>query len=169
MFERRMQNFLHNVIFSLQNPIGEVVDYFYRIEFLQGGWPHLHCLFWVKNAPRYSTETDDTLVIDFICKYVSCSIPSEDVQTHSKNHSKSCKKTHKTCRFNFPKPPSQQPFIATPVEHVDSSDKSQEAENSEGSGTSLDQDKKREKEMIAKICDVLQHNDISTMEEFFLV
>ncbi|KAJ8029051.1 ATP-dependent DNA helicase PIF1 [Holothuria leucospilota] len=162
MFEHRMQNFLHNVIFSLQNPIGEIVDYFYRIEFQQRGWPHLHCLFWVKNAPRYSTETDDTLVIDFIDKYVSCSIPSEEhdkelhdivcsVQTYSKNHSKSCKKNHKTCRFNFPKPPSQQTFIATPVEHFDS----------------IDQDKKRAKEMIAKIWDVLQHNDISTMEEFF--
>lgn len=33
------------------NPIGKIKDYFYRAEFQQQGSPHVHCLFWMENAP----------------------------------------------------------------------------------------------------------------------
>lgn len=52
----------------------------------------------------------------------SCELPDEiddpdlygivsSVQQHSKTHSKSCRKKGTTCRFNFPRPPSECTFI----------------------------------------------------------
>ncbi|KAJ8034442.1 ATP-dependent DNA helicase PIF1 [Holothuria leucospilota] len=124
MFEHRVQALISHVILSPAQPIGEVVDYFYRVEFQQRGWPHIHCLFWVKNAPRIDQSTD-TEVATFINQYVTCKmpLPTQDpelheivssVQVHSKNHSKSCKKGGKRCRFNFPQLPSLETFISRP-------------------------------------------------------
>ncbi len=91
---------------SPSHPIGKTVDYFYRVEFQQRGSPHVHCLFWIENAPRIDLNTDEE-VVRFIDEYVTCELPSEDeklldivtsVQQHSKHHSKTCKKekTEKT-------------------------------------------------------------------------
>ena len=115
---------------SSAKPIGEVVDFFYRVEFQQRGWPHIHCLFWIKDAPKFGVSPESD-VISFIDRYVSCDMPSQtehpvlheivtNVQTHSKAHSKSCRKAGKTCRFNFPKLPSQTTFIAKPDSNKDS-------------------------------------------------
>ena len=123
MFDHRFHIFLRDVILSPAKPIGHVIDYFYRVEFQQRGSPHMHCLFWVKDAPKLS-EDDPSAVCDFIDQYVTCKLPSKSddlelhdivssVQLHSKNHSKSCKKKGNVCRFNFPRPPSQQTFIST--------------------------------------------------------
>ena len=38
------------------------------------------------------------------------------MQTHSRNHSKSCRKGNKVCRFHFPRPPAASTFIAQPAE-----------------------------------------------------
>ncbi|KAJ8043494.1 hypothetical protein HOLleu_10601 [Holothuria leucospilota] len=83
MFEHRVQALIKHVILSPANPIGEVIDYFYRVEFQQRGWPHIHCLFWVKNAPQVDKSTD-LQVTTFINKYVSCHLPSatEDPELH---------------------------------------------------------------------------------------
>ncbi|KAJ8026271.1 hypothetical protein HOLleu_34067 [Holothuria leucospilota] len=124
MFEHRMQAFIHKVIISSAHPIGEVIDYFYRVEFQQRGWPHIHCLFWIKDAPKFG-DNPKSDVISFIDRYVSCDMPSQtenpvlydivkNVQMHGKTHSKSCRKGGKTCRFNFPKLPSQRTFISKP-------------------------------------------------------
>ncbi|KAK3083914.1 hypothetical protein FSP39_005261 [Pinctada imbricata] len=120
MFDRRFHLFLKMVIFSDLEPIGKVTDYFYRVEFQQRGSPHVHCLFWIKDAPKIEDGLEK--VAAFIDKYVTCRLPSmeddelrdivENVQCHSKKHSKSCKKGNKTCRFNFPRPPSEKTFIA---------------------------------------------------------
>ena len=126
MFDHRFHIFLRQVILSKANPIGCVTDYFYRVEFQQRGSPHMHCLFWVKNAPKLSDDGYDA-VFDFIDQYVTCKLPSKaddselyeivsSVQQHSKNHSKSCKKKGTMCRFNFPRPPSEKTFIASPIE-----------------------------------------------------
>ena len=40
-------------------PIGEIADYLYRIEFQQRGSPHIHGLFWVKDAPQYEKSPND--------------------------------------------------------------------------------------------------------------
>ncbi|XP_073688497.1 uncharacterized protein [Garra rufa] len=119
MFDFRWHCFLKEVLMSSVQPIGEIVDYFYRVEFQQRGSPHVHCLFWIKNAPQIDKNTDEE-VVKFIDKYVTCEVPSENdelhsvvtsVQCHSKRHSKTCKKKNTVCRFNFPKPPSMRTFI----------------------------------------------------------
>ncbi len=85
---------------SPAHPIGKIKDYFYRVEFQQRGSPHVHCLFWIENAPLIDKNTDEE-VVQFIDKYVTCELPSSDeelldivttVQQHSKRHSKTCKK-----------------------------------------------------------------------------
>ena len=127
MFQQRVYTFINNVIMSEANPIGKVQDYYYRTEFQQRGWPHIHMVVWVQNAPRYSEDPEDE-VIEFIDKYISCEVPPASdeelheivtsVQTHSKNHTKSCRKGGKVCRYNFPKPPSNRTFICEPVDHI---------------------------------------------------
>ncbi|KAI4899975.1 hypothetical protein NFI96_003455, partial [Prochilodus magdalenae] len=120
MFDHRFRCFLKDVIMSEAQPIGKIVDYFYRVEFQQRGSPHVHCLFWVENAPQVDKNDDDE-VVAFVDRFVTCEMPSEDdteiyeivsgVQRHSKRHSKSCKKRGTPCRFNFPRPPSSRTFI----------------------------------------------------------
>ncbi|XP_026114512.1 uncharacterized protein LOC113092934 isoform X2 [Carassius auratus] len=123
MFDHRWHCFLRDVIMSSAQPIGKIVDYFYRVEFQQRGSPHVHCLFWVENAPMLNedNEENDGLVASFIDRYITCEIPSEDetdlfeivncVQKHSVRHSKTCRKKKTVCRFNFPRPPSSRTFI----------------------------------------------------------
>ena len=52
-------------------PIGEIADYFYRIEFQQRGSPHIHGLFWVKDAQHYEKSPNEEIVT-FGDKYVTC-------------------------------------------------------------------------------------------------
>ncbi|XP_050957725.1 LOW QUALITY PROTEIN: uncharacterized protein LOC127158760, partial [Labeo rohita] len=125
MFDFRWHCFLREVLMSSAHPIGKIKDYFYRVEFQQRGSPHVHCLFWIENAPLIDKNTDEE-VIQFIDKYVTCELPSSDdslldvvtsVQQHSKRHSKSCKKKNTVCRFNFPRPPSARTFICRGKSH----------------------------------------------------
>lgn len=126
MFEHRFHTFKSEVICSPSEPIGKVSDYFQRVEFQQRRSPHMHCLYWIEGTPKLDTDGDDA-VCNFIDKYVSCAVPSEDddvelrdivlaVQQHSKKHSKSCRKKGTECRFNFPRPPSVSTFINSPNE-----------------------------------------------------
>ena len=39
----------------LVKPIGEIKDYFWRVEFQQRGSPHIHSLWWVEDAPDIKT------------------------------------------------------------------------------------------------------------------
>ncbi|XP_048257841.1 uncharacterized protein LOC125383536 [Haliotis rufescens] len=124
MFDQRFHCFLKEVIMSPAEPIGKIKDYFYRVEFQHRGSPHTHCLFWVENAPKIDKDTDEA-VKSFIDKYITCEMPSVEideelynivnsVQKHSARHSKTCKKNGTTCRFNFPRPPSSETFISRP-------------------------------------------------------
>uniref|UniRef100_A0A8P4K4J2 ATP-dependent DNA helicase n=1 Tax=Dicentrarchus labrax TaxID=13489 RepID=A0A8P4K4J2_DICLA len=131
MFDFRWHCFLKEVLMSPSNPIGKVIDYFYRVEFQQRGSPHVHCLFWIENAPIIDKNTDEE-VIQFIDNYVTCELPAQDetlldivssVQKHSKRHSKTCKKNRTVCRFNFPKPPSARTFISRPPIEDEEEDK----------------------------------------------
>ena len=85
-----VQLFIHNFIKSSCHPIGEVVDCFYRVEFQQRGSPHIHGLFWIKNAPEYSKD------IKFVDSYVSCKADLDDlsdlINLLRHKHSKTCKK-----------------------------------------------------------------------------
>ncbi|XP_061170933.1 uncharacterized protein LOC133180419 [Saccostrea echinata] len=132
MFEHRFHIFQKNVIMSPAKPIGTIVDYFVRVEFQQRGSPHMHCLYWVENAPKLDEDSEET-ICHFIDRHITCALPSNDtdqelrqivldVQQHSKGHSKSCRKKGTECRFNFPRPPSECTFISRQLEqNVDES------------------------------------------------
>lgn len=102
LFNNRVQRLFTDLIMSPAKPIGEVVDFFYRIEFQQRGSPHIHCLLWVRNAPKLEESTDEE-IYNFVDKYISCRLPEKErfpklyeivnaVQVHNKSHTKSCKK-----------------------------------------------------------------------------
>ncbi|XP_063048465.1 uncharacterized protein LOC134442065 [Engraulis encrasicolus] len=132
MFDHRWHTFLRDVIMSPAEPIGKIKDYFYRIEFQQRGSPHVHCLFWVENAPKIDKDSDAD-VTSFIDKYISCQLPSDkdpelfeivnSVQKHSTRHSKTCRKKNTVCRFNFPRPVSNCTFITRGVSSEELNDK----------------------------------------------
>lgn len=80
-------------------------------------------LLWVDQAPKPGDP--ETEIINFINKYVTCSIPSptEDqelydlvtsVQQH--HHTKTCRKKNTVCRFNFPRFPTDKTIIAKPLD-----------------------------------------------------
>ncbi len=54
-FEHRGRAFIKHVLNGERKPLGEILEYFIRVEFQSRGSPHLHCLLWVKNAPDLST------------------------------------------------------------------------------------------------------------------
>ena len=165
MFEHRVKKFIKQVIQSDAHPIGHVVDYFYRTEFQQRGWPHIHMLVWVDNAPDPCTDSDDTIEA-FIDKYISCELPSEEddpelheivqsCQTHSKRHTKSCRKTGKTCRFGFPKPPSEQTFICRSIDSSDDAEDQDESQDDSNDGK--EKAKEEAKRVITQIWEVIQN------------
>ena len=122
-FEHMVQLFIHGFIKSSCHPIGEVTDFFYRVEFQQRGSPHIHGLFWIKNAPEYGKDCDED-IIKFVDSYVSCKVDSNDlsdlVNLQRHKHSKTCKKRgHAICRFNFPLPPMPRSMILEPLSEAD--------------------------------------------------
>ncbi|KAI8507071.1 hypothetical protein Bbelb_155100 [Branchiostoma belcheri] len=125
MFDHRVKLFFKHLIQSPSQPIGEVVDTFTRTEFQQRGSPHIHCLFWVKDAPKLDVNSEEE-ICSFVDRYVSCQLPNAEtdkelfdivsqVQMHRKGHTASCKKGGKVCRFGFPKPPVKQTFLCGPT------------------------------------------------------
>lgn len=125
MFDKRVEALYRDLILSPAQPLGKVVDYFYRMEFQHRGSPHIHCLIWVEGAPVFE-EDDDQTVCDFVSKYITAQLPDPhaqpelykkvtEVQIHSKNHSRTCFKGRSSgCRFGFPKPPSRKTIITRP-------------------------------------------------------
>ena len=123
-FHYRLTVFFQGFLKSTAKPLGEIADYAIRIEFQARGSPHAHCVIWVKDAPEYGVD-HDSKVCDFIDQYVSCKLPNQDgklrelvllLQQHK--HSSYCKR-NKSCRFNFPKPPSSKTLIAKSSEDDD--------------------------------------------------
>ena len=57
-FEHMVQLFIKDVLKSNLMPIGEIVHFFYRVEFQQRGSPQIHALFWVKDAPQYEKSSN---------------------------------------------------------------------------------------------------------------
>uniref|UniRef100_A0A8C1ZIB2 ATP-dependent DNA helicase n=1 Tax=Cyprinus carpio TaxID=7962 RepID=A0A8C1ZIB2_CYPCA len=124
MFEKRVDALMTHLLLSPAQPIGEVEDYFYRVEFQARGSPHIHLLAWVKGAPEFENQSDQ-VVCDFIDRYITCQLPDPttdpelhkivtEVQLHSRKHSKSCKKGNVLCRYGFPKLPMSSTTITRP-------------------------------------------------------
>ncbi|XP_052681371.1 uncharacterized protein LOC128162243 [Crassostrea angulata] len=171
MFEHRFQIFHKEVVLSPAQPIGKVVDFFQRVEFQQRGSPHMHCLYWVENAPNIDSDGEEA-VCNFIDRYVTCAVPTEsydaelrksvlEVQQHSKKHSKSCKKKGTECRFNFPRPPSQKTFITNAQEEETSDDCNEDLETRLNNAYA--------KDILVSVWDKLQNEqeEILTTEKLF--
>ncbi|KAE8281736.1 hypothetical protein D5F01_LYC20736 [Larimichthys crocea] len=133
LFEKRVDALMTDLILSPAQPIGEVEDYFYRVEFQARGSPHIHLLVWIKDAPEFGDLQDDSVVIKFIDQYITCQMPDpnadpelhkivSEVQLHSRNHSKSCKKGNVMCRFGFPKLPMDKTILTYPTPDDDDDD-----------------------------------------------
>lgn len=60
-FNHRFQAFFDSVLCGNEKPLGEIVDFFWRVEFQQRGSPHIHALLWIENAPDVLelSETDE--------------------------------------------------------------------------------------------------------------
>lgn len=79
-------------------------------EFQQRGSPHVHWFLWLKDAPKYDEDDEESVrqCIQFIDSFISCrkidTNPYIGRQTHAHTHT--CTKTkgkyRKQCRFNFP-------------------------------------------------------------------
>jgi DNA replication protein DnaC len=135
MFERRFNTFMNLFVKGGAWCLGKVIDWFVRIEMQLRGSPHAHLPLWVADAPKYKgTATDEATraaIVNFCDKYITTHFPSliedrdlhfiiKEVQTHSRNHSKSCLKCGRTlCRFGFPRPISRQTFICEPIKNID--------------------------------------------------
>ena len=119
-FDHRVQEFLNTILKSSSEPIGKVLDYFYRVEFQQRGSPHIHMLVWVENAPTLETKSEEE-IIEFVDGYLTCSSDNEKtanlINLQSHKHSRTCRKKGKPiCRFGFPLPPLPKTMLLYPLE-----------------------------------------------------
>ena len=112
--------FKHVILNSNRGAVGEVTDYFVRVEFQSRGSPHLHLFLWIKDAPNISTKEGRNMFPYFLDNYVSTqiSLESEDsemnnlvtvLQTH--HHTETYWRGKAMCRFHFPRKPSKQTRI----------------------------------------------------------
>ena len=119
-FDHRVQEFLNTVLKSSCEPIGKLLDYFYRVELQQRGSPHIHMLVWIENAPTLETNSEKEIV-QFVDKYLTCNTDNEKtanlVGLQSHKHSRTCRKKGKPiCRFGFPLPPLPRTMLLYPLE-----------------------------------------------------
>ncbi|XP_061173536.1 uncharacterized protein LOC133182702 [Saccostrea echinata] len=124
-FDHRVHVFINTVLKSEHHPVGELIDFFYRVEFQHRGSPHIHMLMWIKDAPKFK-EDPVTHIAKFIDKYVSCSANCDDeiaplIELQIHKHSRTCRKKGKDiCRFGFPQPPMDSTLILEPLSADDS-------------------------------------------------
>ena len=99
-FQYRLECLMKDITLSDAKPLGEVLHFFYRIEFQQRGSPHAHGVLWIKDAPNLNTD-DAKTITNFVDKYISAVLPLEqddpelfNLVTHLQRHTHSaaCKK-----------------------------------------------------------------------------
>ena len=136
VFEARWRCFLKNVIMDPDGHLGTVKHYFWRLEYQARGAPHIHMKLWIDGAPVYGVNSNEE-VIQFIQKYITCSMPTDnqllqDLVTKFQVHkcTKSCSKviirnrgTINKCRFGFPRLISSEASLNTLEETVKSRQK----------------------------------------------
>lgn len=119
-FDYQMRMFVSDFLLNKLCPVGDIVDYFFRIEYQSRGSCHAHFLIWVRNAPKYG-ESDLDSVIKFIDLHISCKKPDigTELETLVKRqihrHSRTCKTKNKKCRFSYPQPPMDETCILEPL------------------------------------------------------
>lgn len=90
-FDYRFSKFFSDVLCNEIHPVGQIQDFFYRIEFHQRGSPHVHILLWIKDAPNMVTH-EKKEIGDFINKYVTCNKDGADSSLVTHRHAKTCMK-----------------------------------------------------------------------------
>ena len=122
-YDHMVQLFIYDVLKRNVMPIGEIADYFYRVDISTKRKPSYSWFILVKEAPQYEKSSDEEIV-NFVDKYITCYKPyssskMEDlVNLQLHRHAKTCKKAgHNICRFNFPLPPMPRTIILTPLEN----------------------------------------------------
>ena len=130
-FEKKWRAIFKKLILSKDTPIfGEVVDFFWRVEYQSRGAAHIHALLWT-NAPVIGRQSYEE-VKAYIDSVATCSLPDKEnspllqelvtkFQVHKCNKycTKSFKRNgqfYKKCRFGFPRPVKQQTVINDVVE-----------------------------------------------------
>ena len=127
-FDYRVQVLVNKVLYSDLAPLGKITDHFFRSEFQQRGSPHIHCLFWVEDAPELDKDSDAD-VVKFIDGYLTCQRYDSGelsylTNLHEHKHSHTCKKNGKpVCRFGFPLFPMPQTMVLRPLLECDTEDK----------------------------------------------
>ena len=110
---------------KLSNVLGSIKSYWARDEYQGRGTYHFHCFFWIKDAPVLGKSTDNE-VAEFVNSLITCRLPDKEkeptlysnvmkYQLH--NCGKYCKriienksngKFTSSCRFSFPRKPSNE-------------------------------------------------------------
>jgi len=126
-FDHRIRE-LFKLLKHINGPFGEyeIIDSYCRIEFQFRGSPHVHCVLWLKNCPKYIK--DDIRSHDECVAFINSLISTESsnvdeellsllpLQHHK--HSKTCKKFRRgqtECRFGIPHFPMPETRILEPV------------------------------------------------------
>jgi len=65
-FDHRWTSFWHHLMNGEGKPLGNIVDYFWRIEFQERGSPQVHMLLWVQEAEGFSVSNPDALPESFL-------------------------------------------------------------------------------------------------------
>ena len=127
-FDYQVNKFLQSFLLSTAAPLGNVADWFYRVEYQQRGSPHIHMLIWLENAPTFGVDLDCD-VVSFIDKIITCEKPNDNpelitlVNRQVHRHSHTCRKKSKSvCRFNYLQPPMRSTKILHPLDTVDMDD-----------------------------------------------
>jgi hypothetical protein len=119
-FEHRVKEFINTVLKSEHEPVGKMIDHFFRVEFQQRGSPHIHMIVWVENAPKFKVNSDDELAV-YVDQFLKCSINNPDlgrlIELQVHKHSRTCRKREdKICRFGYPLPPLPKTMVLQPLE-----------------------------------------------------
>jgi hypothetical protein len=56
---------------------GKIKHYWYRLEYQNRGYPHVHCLLWLDGAPVAGKDSPQE-VLSYVSEYVCCRLPEED-------------------------------------------------------------------------------------------
>lgn len=107
----------HNSIFNENH----VVDFFERTEYQLRGDPHRHLMLYCNESPEYSpsmTPFDRAKLTNFIERVITCE--NDDLNPYIVHQTHICtftcfKKSKKKCRFGFPRFPSKETLILTPL------------------------------------------------------
>ncbi|XP_055856560.1 uncharacterized protein LOC129919626 isoform X2 [Episyrphus balteatus] len=122
-FDHKVAKFM-KYIKSKNGPFNEfeVLDSYQRVEFQMRGSPHEHMFLWLKNAPVYklNDEESKSRCTSFIDRFITCEdnpiSPYIPYLRHRHSHTCNKGKLNKTkCRFNFPIPVMLETQILEPL------------------------------------------------------